>query len=682
MARILTLLVTILLVALGLGALLGYLAYGTGPAFEGEVEVAGLDAPVTIAFTDTDLPVIEAQSEGDLFAGLGYVHALQSAWPMALWRQAARGSLSMWFEDSTANLLDRHTLTLGFGGFARATYDALPDDERALLEAYARGVNQAFSRGRLNEGDEFVLFDVRAEPWQPWDALTVERLVAYLATPSVIGDSTARAAMRAHAPLRHFAAVDSVFRNTLYIGGLGHSLAFSLGDSTGTTFAQRHVVGRSALPLFRETVLRRGDRSALVATIPGTLMMPSGYGDYAWSIFLNGATTLTAATDSVAPEPTFARIVTRGGNESLVEVYRRGSTLLFYDADAEPLSPAPSQVGDAGGVETDSLVAPPPRMWEMEWRGFSPGTDLNAWRALLRGDAVPFDLVPGNGLVFEGAQARVLGNPSVVRSLPGGTFVGGHPRSEHVAERLRMWTSDSVSAGSAGLLTDAYSTWAAELAPPLVATLGEPGAVADDLREVSAYLRGWDFRYAPSSIAASIFDVWLAVHQRKTGALPDLDVVTAPPPPPDSMGVVPEQPAIEELKASLRQALDLLEAEHGALGAEWRWQNVQGAIRYYPLFARDASETGRRRFAPTVRPDGGHPTTLAWGPSPVFPGPEASATWAAQSRAPDWSPVLIRHRDLYDATYRTRRLIDPVEPYAAERDVTLEPRLRLAPAGS
>lgn len=675
MARILTALLVLLLVVVGLGALVGYLAYGTGPGYRGDADVAGLGAPVSIGYTDADIPVIEAQSEPDLMTGLGYVHALQNAWPMALWRQVATSSLSAWTEDSTSQVLDRHTLMLGFGATARATYDALPDDERGVLDAYARGVNEAFARARLNEGDEFVLFDVNATPWQPWDALAVERLVAYLATPPATADSAAQAALRVSPPLRRFAATDSLLRHTLYLGGLEHALAFTFRDSTGSTLVQRQVYGRSALPLFREVVLRQGGRNTFAASIPGTLMLPSGYGEHAWSIFLDGTTDLVADTNPVAPNPTFDRIVTRSGNESLVKIFRRGNALLLYDPAALPRTPS-TVPSDTVAGDIDTLSATPSSRWMLRWRGLGAGTDLTAWRAVLRGDRPTFSLLPGTGLIVQGEQPQVIGNPAIVRELPGGLFVGEHPWSAYVADRLAL-QADSAAFNEAGLLTDAYSTWAAELAPPLIATLGGPDEVAEGLRDAAAYLRGWDFRYAPSSIAASIFDTWMAVHQHATGRLPDLAVVTAPPPQPDSTGVVPERPALIALEASLRQALELLRQEHGEIGAAWRWQNVQQATRYYPLFARDG--TGGR-FAPAVRPDGGHPTTLAWGPSPAFEGPEATATWSARASAPAWDPVWIRHRDLYRATYRTRRLVDPVEPYTVARTAAPEPSLRLLPA--
>src|SRR5690606_23936881 len=186
-----------------------------------------------------------------------------------------------WREDSTALALDRHARTLGFGQLARATYEDLPAEEQALLDAYALGVNRAFEANRLDEGDEFVLQDVRPEAWAPWDALAVERLIAYLMAPppAVPADSSARAAFARSPQLRRFLAADSLFRAMLHLDGAEHSLAFAVRDEAGAALVQRHVYGSSALPLVREAVLQRGGQTATVATVPGTLMLPGGFAD-------------------------------------------------------------------------------------------------------------------------------------------------------------------------------------------------------------------------------------------------------------------------------------------------------------------------------------------------------------------------------------------------------------------
>lgn len=658
MPRLLTALAVLLLVLIGLGILTWYLAFGTGPRSAGDATVPGLRAPVTISYDEHGVPTIAAQSEADLIAGLGYVHALHSAWPMALWQQAATGSLSAWFEDSTALALDRHASALGFGAFARATYTTLGEDEKALLTAYARGVNRAFDQARLSEGDEFVMLDVRSDEWEPWDALAVERLIAYLATPApALADSLAAATYRASPALRAWVTADSTFRHTLGISGLEHSLAFTFGDSTGTTFVQRHVTGTSALPLLREVILRQGARTTRVASIPGTLAFPAGFGDRAWSLFLSGAADLVASADTTAPAPTYDRIVHRNGDETLVTVYREPGALVLYDPDTVAPVPEPTILRDSTGRAIDTLAAPPPQRWRVRWRGFGFGTDLGAWRALLAGDEPTFGLFPGTGIVVErDGQARVLGSPAVVQALPSGVFAGTHPWARYVAARVTV-LADTVEIGPDGLLADAYSTWAADLAPPLIRALGRPGEGEEDLRDASAYLRGWDYRYDPSSVGASIFSRWMAMHREVTGALPDPVAVAAPALPPDSLGRTPPQPDLDAAKQTLRLALRRMQEEFGTDWAQWRWQNVQETELTYPFFDTEAG-----RFAPFHVPDGGHPTALAWGPAAAFSNVSTAASWSAWVSTAEWETLHLRRRNLYDTPRTALRLGDPVRP--------------------
>lgn len=670
MPRLLAALAVFLILLAGLGVLVWYLAFGTGPRSVGDADVPGLSAPVTIGYDETGLATVEAQSETDLFAGLGYVHALDRAWPLALWRQAATGGLTGWFNDSTALALDHHALTLGLEASARSSYDALGEEDQAVLEAYARGINRAFERARLSEGDDFVKQDVRAEPWEPWHALAIERLIAYLATaPPSLPDSVATAAYHASPLLRAWTVADSSFRAALGIGGLEHSVAFTFADSTGTTLVQRHVTGSSALPLFYPVRLRQGARETLVASVPGTLVFPAGVGDRAWSILLSGMARLTSSADTTAPRPTYARIVHRDGDETLVTAYREPDALVLYDPDLP--RPEPTVIRDSLG-RVDTLAASVPERWRVRWSGFEASTDLGTWRALLQGEEPSFALFPGAGVVLNrDGSAQMLGRPVVSRQR-GGVFAGMHPDARWVADRGAA-LDDTVKVGPNGLLADAYSMWAAELAPPLIAALGRPGEEDEDLRDASAYLRGWDFRYAPASIGASIFSRWMTTHREVTGALPNPDSVAVPPPPPDSLGRTAPQPAREAVKQTLRLALRDLRETFGPDWAQWRWQNVQDTEIAYPFF-----DDERGPFAPFHVPDGGHPTAIAWGPSPLFPDAAASTAWSAWISTSSWPVLHVRHRNLYDAPRTALRLDDPVDsarlaPSEPVRTVRLTP---------
>ena len=105
----------------------------------------------------------------DAAAALGFVHARDRLFQMELMRRAASGRLSEIAGPATL-ALDRSMRTLGLRRRAVADYPALPAETRAMLEAYARGVNAWIAeRGRFS-APEF-LFLGAPEPWEPVDSL-------------------------------------------------------------------------------------------------------------------------------------------------------------------------------------------------------------------------------------------------------------------------------------------------------------------------------------------------------------------------------------------------------------------------------------------------------------------------------------------------------------------------------
>ena len=97
------------------------------------------------------------------------MHARDRLFQMELMRRAASGRLSEIAGPATL-ALDRTMRTLGLRRRAVADYPALPAETRAMLEAYARGVNAWIeARGRFS-APEF-LFLGTPEPWEPVDSL-------------------------------------------------------------------------------------------------------------------------------------------------------------------------------------------------------------------------------------------------------------------------------------------------------------------------------------------------------------------------------------------------------------------------------------------------------------------------------------------------------------------------------
>ena len=131
--------------------------------------IPGLSAPVDIRFDADDIPHIRAANALDGAAALGFVHARDRMFQMELMRRAASGRLSEIIGPATLGY-DRTMRTLGLARSAEADYAALPGGAKAMLQAYARGVNTWIAaRGRFG-APEFLLLGT-PEPWVGTDSL-------------------------------------------------------------------------------------------------------------------------------------------------------------------------------------------------------------------------------------------------------------------------------------------------------------------------------------------------------------------------------------------------------------------------------------------------------------------------------------------------------------------------------
>ena len=134
-----------------------------------QAAIPGLSAPVSIRFDQDGVPRIQAATELDAATALGFVHARDRMFQMDLMRRNASGRLS---EIAGAGALPSigSTRVLGLRRRALADLDALPADTRAVLDAYARGVNAWIAaKGRFS-APEFLPLGT-PEPWTPADSL-------------------------------------------------------------------------------------------------------------------------------------------------------------------------------------------------------------------------------------------------------------------------------------------------------------------------------------------------------------------------------------------------------------------------------------------------------------------------------------------------------------------------------
>ncbi len=138
------------------------------PAHEGERSVPGLAAPVSIVRDSNAVPVIRADSEADALFGLGYAHAQDRLWQIDFNRRIAQGRLAEILGPAAVDT-DRFVRTLGVYRAAQSIAANLDAETRALLDAYAAGVNAYLATRTEALPPEFLL--LRAPAPQPWTAV-------------------------------------------------------------------------------------------------------------------------------------------------------------------------------------------------------------------------------------------------------------------------------------------------------------------------------------------------------------------------------------------------------------------------------------------------------------------------------------------------------------------------------
>jgi penicillin amidase len=172
-------LVVIVLGGMLLGA--GAIAWITGralPQTSGELQVAGLHAPVAVARDDHGIAHITATDPHDLFLAQGYVHAQERMWQMEVWRHIAAGRVAELFGEGSIDT-DRFIRTLGWRQAAERDLAAASPTARSVLDAYAEGVNAWLDANRGNLGLAFVVTGANPEPWTPLDTVSWGKVQAW-----------------------------------------------------------------------------------------------------------------------------------------------------------------------------------------------------------------------------------------------------------------------------------------------------------------------------------------------------------------------------------------------------------------------------------------------------------------------------------------------------------------------
>jgi penicillin amidase len=144
------------------------------PQLDGDAHLSGLSAPVIVRRDAHGVPHIEAAIQADLFVAQGYVTAQDRLWQMDASRRAANGDLAEILGPGLVQN-DKTQRVLQIRLTAQRIYNRLPDASRAVLDAYARGVNLYIAQCENSNTlpAEFRLLGYRPEPWTGVDSVSV-----------------------------------------------------------------------------------------------------------------------------------------------------------------------------------------------------------------------------------------------------------------------------------------------------------------------------------------------------------------------------------------------------------------------------------------------------------------------------------------------------------------------------
>lgn len=129
-----------------------------------------VDGPVTIARDARDVPHIRAGSVHDLFVGEGYAMGSDRLFQMDATRRFVYGRLAELLGNPVVRV-DRRMRRYRIADAAARVYAATSPRERALLQAFADGINAAAVREPVPP--EYRALFAGFEPWKPEDSLAV-----------------------------------------------------------------------------------------------------------------------------------------------------------------------------------------------------------------------------------------------------------------------------------------------------------------------------------------------------------------------------------------------------------------------------------------------------------------------------------------------------------------------------
>ncbi len=304
------------------------------PALDGAITSPALSAPVTVVHDADAIPHISAETSGDAYFALGYLHARDRLWQMEIQRRVMAGRASEILPIGALIRVDRLMRTLGFYRLAQDDIAILDAELVADLEAYAAGVNHYLDTRTEPLPIEFWLTWHTPERWQVADTVVWGKLMALVLSGNFRSEV---AHMRLAAAVEDPARLDDLFpqelqdRGSITLGsidpalinaldwaGLDEALGPSPGpDRASNAWAVSGAHTASGLPVMAtdphlslnapsQWYLARivtPDMSLVGATPPGVPMHLYGHnGTIAWGLTTTGGDVQDLYLEEIDPD--------------------------------------------------------------------------------------------------------------------------------------------------------------------------------------------------------------------------------------------------------------------------------------------------------------------------------------------------------------------------------------------
>ena len=138
------------------------------PVLEGRVRTEGIESPVDIIRDEPGVPLIKGASRTDVAFATGFLHAQERFFQMDLSRRNSAGELS----ELVGNIAiehDKKQRKHAFQKVARKIIEQMPDEQKTVMEAYSKGVNEGLNTLE-SKPFEYWLLNVDPAPWKLEDS--------------------------------------------------------------------------------------------------------------------------------------------------------------------------------------------------------------------------------------------------------------------------------------------------------------------------------------------------------------------------------------------------------------------------------------------------------------------------------------------------------------------------------